>query len=105
MLLIRVHFWHVEPVCTCFSCAGLSGCSRLQQLHISGYNDRHLSWLPACRVLRQLTELRLWFRDCPYCPWGTKRSLTPILELVAADMSQLVKLDISHNDLRSACSC
>ena len=63
-----------------------------------------MNHLSACRVLQQVTDLRLRFDTGSYqYVQRKKRSLTPVLELVAATMPQLVSLDISHNDLRSAC--
>jgi hypothetical protein len=45
----------------CFAaCAGLDGCSQLQQLHITRCGVQQLS---ACRVLRQITELRLQYNE------------------------------------------
>jgi hypothetical protein len=72
----------------------------LQQLYISGCNVHQLL---ACRVLRQVTELRLRFDNTDHDFKNARRSLTPILEFVALAMPQLVSLDISHNELRQAC--
>ena len=64
-------------------CTGLNGCNELRQLHISGCG---LADLPRCKVLRQVTELRLHTSDIGW----------PILDFVAAAMPQLVTLDMSH---------
>ena len=83
-------------------CAGLRGCSRLQQLYISGCHAEHLV---ACRVLRRMTELGLRFDNTHHDLKNARRSLMRLINYVAAAMPQLVSLDISHNNLRQACMC
>ena len=72
--------------CALLCCAGLNGCKQLQQLHISDCGLAHLS---RCRVLQQLTELRLHGNDIGW----------PILDVVAVAMPRLVILDISDSDI------
>lgn len=70
--------------CILLCCAGLNGCNELRQLHIADCGLEHLS---CCRVLQQLTELRLHDNDVGW----------PILNIVAVAMPRLVILDISHS--------
>ena len=72
--------------CTC--CVGLDACKELRQLHISDCGWSSQLGLAACRVLRQVTELRLQDQMVDQ----------PILPFVAEAMPQLVVLDISFGD-------